>query len=142
MKKMMFALLVVGAVAFAGLRPASAQSSPALVKVPFDFIVGDRVLPAGSYRIAADIQDPSLLQITATQGKAVAAFAATGWAKNPNPMDPQVHVAFKNVDGHLFLWQIAMPGGDAHEVIVTKAEAERTLVKLNLMPAERAEPAK
>ncbi len=142
MKKTLLALLVVGTIAFAGLRPASAQSDPALVKIPFSFIVGAKVLPAGSYRIAPQLDDPSLLLVTPTKGGTAAAFAATGFAKNPNPMDQQVHVAFKNVDGHYFLWEITMPGGEAREVNVTKAEAERTLARLNLMPAEHADSAK
>jgi len=141
MKKMLFALLVVGVVGFAGPRPASAQDST-LVKVPFDFIVGGRVLPAGSYRIVPDSQDTTLLLIESTRGKMAAAFAATGWTPNPNPMDAHAHVEFKNIDGHMFLSQVAMPGSDARQVAVTKAEAERTLARLNLMPAERADTAK
>ncbi len=143
MKKMILAVLVLGVVGFAAPRFASAQvSGPALVKVPFDFIVGDKVLPAGSYRIAPDTQDPTLLFINSTNGKASAAFAATGWTTNPSPMDPEAHVAFKNVDGHMFLWRVAIAGSDTREIALTKAEAERTLAKLNLMPAERADTAK
>ncbi len=141
MKKMLFAMLVIGLVGFAGPRPASAQG-PTLVKVPFSFIVGNTVLPAGSYRLSADTQDASMLIVSNTQGKPVAAFAATGWARNPNPMDPQAHVAFKNVDGQMFLYQVSMPGSDMREIDVTRAEAERTLAKLNLLPAEHGEPAK
>jgi len=141
MKKMLFALLVVGVVGFAGPRPASAQDTT-LVKVPFDFIVGEHVLPAGSYRIVPDSQDSTLLLIESTRGKMAAAFAATGWTPNPNPMDPQARVQFKNVDGHMFLSQVALPGTDARQLIVTKTEAERTLARLNLMPAEHADSAK
>ncbi len=142
MKKLLFVVLAVGAIAFAGPRPAVAQSGNALVKIPFDFIVGDKLLPAGSYRIAPDTQDPTLLQIMSTQGKMVAAFAATGWTRNPNPRDPEAHVAFKNVDGHMFLWQVSTPGNDAREIALTRIEAERTLARLNLMPAERTDSAK
>ncbi len=142
MKKMLLAFVVLALVGFAGARTASAQSETALVKVNFPFIVGDRVLPAGSYRITPDTQDPMLLLIASTKGKPAAAFAATGRSDNPNPMDPKVHVAFKNIDGQYFLWRITIPGSDGREVALTKAEAERTLAKLNLMPVEHAEPAK
>jgi hypothetical protein len=142
MKKLIPAVFVVAVLGFAGVRPASAQSDTAIVKVPFDFIVGDRVLPAGSYRIAPDMNDSTLLFVTSTRGTTAAAFAATGWTPNPNRADGQAHVAFKNVDGHMFLWQVAMPGADAREVTVTKTGAERTLARLNLMPAERADSAK
>ncbi len=141
MKKMVFGLLVViGLTGIVGLRSASAQDTPALVNVPFAFIVGNKVLPAGSYRIVADVQDPSLLLVENTNPRvnAAAAFAATEWAPNPNPQDPHVQVAFKNVDGHMFLWRVAMPASDAHYIPLNKAEAERRLAALNLMPAEPA----
>jgi hypothetical protein len=35
-----------------------------------------------------------------------------------------------------------MPGRDTREVLVSKVSAERTLAKLNLMPAEHADVAK
>ena len=142
MKKILFAVLVVAAAAIAAPRSASAQTNPALVNVPFKFIVGDAVLPAGSYRISSDTQDPSVLVVTNLQGKPAATFATAGWTSNPNVMDPQVHVAFKTVDGQNFLWRITMPGGSGREVLFTKAEAERTLAKLNLLPEQRGEPTK
>ncbi len=140
MKKALFALLVVAAVAIAAPRSASAQTAPTLVKVPFQFIVGETVLPAGSYRIAS--QDSSALLITSLKGKPVAAFASTVRTENPTPTNPHVHVAFKNIDGQYFLWQVSMPGSDSREVIVTRAQAKRTLAKLNLGRAEHADVAK
>ncbi len=137
MRKILFALLMVAIVAFGGLRPASAQSSmSALVNVPFDFIVGGRVLPAGTYEISAAVKDPTLLTVSSTGDKRVSVFAATNWATGLVPNDPNVRVAFKNVHGHMFLWQIAMPGGNGREIVVTRAEAVRTLAKLNLLPTD------
>ncbi len=134
MKKIAVVLLAVGIVGFAGLRPACAQSSVSgLVNVPFSFIVGDRVLPAGNYHITAAVTDPTLLTIANVRDRRVAAFAATNWSTGPVASDAPVRVAFKNVRGHMFLWQIAMPGGNGRELVVTKAGAERTLAKLNLL---------
>ncbi len=141
MKKILLSLMVVAVVAFGGLRTASAQSQSALVKVPFDFIVGDRVLPSGSYRVAADTQDPTLLRIESTMDRKVATFAAT--LADDGPRAGDVQAAFTNVDGHMFLSRITMPGGEARRIAVNKTEAERTLARLNLMPAEvQAEPVK
>ncbi len=138
MKKMLFVLLVVAIAGFAGLRPASAQSYSAIVNVPFEFIVSGHVLPAGHYRIAPDPRDSTLLVITNTRDTAAAAFAVTGLAPNTAGEGAEARVAFKNVDGHMFLSQIFLPGTDAHEITVTKAEAERTLAKLNLAPVNVA----
>jgi hypothetical protein len=135
MKKLVFALLVGASAAILAPGSGYAQTAPALVKVPFNFIVGDVLLPAGSYRIAADTQDSSLLVITRTNGKP-GAFAVTGRMEGRASTDAQVHVAFKNVDGRYFLWTVAMPGGDWREIAVTRAQAERTLARLNLLAAE------
>jgi hypothetical protein len=142
MRKTLFALLLVGVFGFAGVRPALAQSDAALVKVSFPFIAGQKVLPAGSYRISADARDSSLLLIASTSVATDAAFVATGSTEIADAMGSQVHVAFKNVDGHYFLWKIAMPDGSARQINVTKVEADRTLARLNLMPVERGDSAK
>ena len=141
MKKILFSVMVVAVVAFGGLRTASAQSHSALVTVPFDFIVGDRVLPSGSYRVAADVQDPTLLLIENTRDRKVATIAAT--LSDDGPSAGDVQAAFTKIDGHMFLSRITMADGGARRIAVTKADAERTLARLNLMPAEgQAEPVK
>jgi hypothetical protein len=142
MKRSLFALLAVAAVVLAAPRSASAQTAQTLVKVPFQFIVGEIVLPAGSYRIASETQTPSVLLITSLAGKPVAAFAYTTRTENQAPKDTQAHVAFKNIGGQYFLWQVAVPGSDAREMSFTRAQAERTLAKLKLSPADRADVAK
>ena len=50
----------------------------------------------------------------------------------------QAQVKFNNFFGHYFLQSVSLPGKDAREVKITKAQAEQTLAKLNLMPAEHA----
>jgi hypothetical protein len=112
------------------------------VKVPFHFIVGDKVLPAGSYRIAGQNEDPATLLITPTDGHSAAAFASTQWVGVPESMNTSVRLAFKNFDGQYFLWRVAMPGQDTREIVLSKESAERTLARLNLMPAEHANVAK
>lgn len=143
MKKTLFTFLVVAVATLAAPRPTSAQSAPALVKIPFQFIAGGTVLPAGSYWISPDTHDPSVMLLANVNGKPAAVFAVfAATAVNPTLLDPQVRVAFKNVDGQHFLWQVTMPGDDAREVIVTRAQAQRTLAKLNLIPAQHADVAK
>ncbi len=143
MKKISLALLVAGVVSLAGVSQARAQvNGPALFKAPFAFIVGDKVLPAGNYRITAQAEDSSVLMITNADGKGIAAFATTtGGDLAPAGMK-DVNVAFKNFDGHYFLSQVTMPSSSARVIHVTKVSAERTLARLNLMPIERADTAK
>jgi hypothetical protein len=141
MKKLAIVLLVAGACSFAVV-PVARAGDPALVKVPFQFIVGERVLPAGEYRIEPQTSDATVLMVTNTAKGQASAFAvapSTGLGAAPGTL---VHVAFKNFSGQYFLWQITMPGRDTQEVKLTKKQAEQTLVRLNLMPAERADVAK
>lgn len=140
MKKMLVALLVAGVCSFAGVATARADSDTAVVKVPFQFIVGDKVLPAGEYRIEHQ-GDPSVLMITRADGKG-GALAITQSTGVPTPSDAQVRVAFKNFEGRSFLWQVGMPGQDTREIKLTKESAERVLARLNLMAAEPARSAK
>ncbi len=143
MEKILVALLVAGTASFAAISPVAAQSSEAaLVKIPFQFVVGDKIMPAGSYRISAQTSDWSVLMISSLDGKAAAAFASTQAIPNPAPHSQNAQVRFSNYYGQYFLQQVALPGRDARVVRVTKAQAERTLTRLSLMPAQRADTAK
>lgn len=143
MKKMLVAVLMAVVVMFAGSSLASAQSNAALAKVPFKFIAGGKLLPAGSYRITVQPDDPTMLLITSDDHKSAAAFAVTEWAGGPDSAPGvKVHLTFKNFNGQYFLSQVAMPGQDTRLIPLTKGAAEQVLVRLNLMPAERADVAK
>ncbi len=142
MKKTILALLVIGAVTMVAPRFVAAQSDPAVVKVPFQFIVGDRLMPAGTYRIASDPTDRTLITIEELGGKGASVFAETNWTGNSTEYGAKVNVQFKNVDGHYFLAEVAIPGDNVRAVTLTKADAERALARLNLMPIERGDAAK
>ncbi len=143
MNKTLVTLLVAGTALFAAVSPAAAQSSDAaLVKVPFQFIVGNTMMPAGTYRISAETANWSVLMISSADGKAAAVFASTEAAVNPAPQSRDPQVWFDNYYGQYFLREVAMPARNARLVKITRTQAAQTLAKLNLMPAERAEPAK
>lgn len=144
MKKTSLVLLLAGVVSLAGVFSARAQTTdPALVKVPFKFIVGGKLLPAGSYRISAQTPDAAILLVSSVERKGISAIAVTqGLANQSSSTGSAVHVAFKNYDGQYFLSMVSMPNEDSREVLLSKASAEVMLAKLNLMPAERADTAK
>jgi hypothetical protein len=144
MKKTLVVLLVAGVVSLAGVFSVQAQSTdPALVKVPFKFIVGGTLLPAGSYRISAQTQDAAILLVSNLDRKDIGAMAVTQALVNPSSNDGTVHVAFKNYGGQYFLSTVSMPGEDSRVVVLSQASAEQMLAKLNLKPAEAvATPAK
>ncbi len=139
MRSILLTLLVVGLVGIADARPACAQSSVlGTINAPFDFIVGDRVMPAGRYEVCATTNDPTLLVVTSATDTANAVLVAAIWTHNPALRETGVRFAFKKVRGHMFLWQIVTPGGSGREIVVTKATAERTLAKLSLLGTDVA----
>ncbi len=139
MRNTLFALLVVGLVGLADVRPARAQSSVlGVVTAPFDFIAGDRLLPAGRYEVSTTTHDPTLLIVTNMTDTAYGALVPAIWANNAALRDAGARFSFKKVRGHMFLWQIVMPGGFGREIILTKASTERTLAKLSLATADVA----
>ncbi len=136
MKKMMFALAAAAVLVFAGVAPARAQGSyPGIVKVPFQFVVNGRVLPAGTYRITKN--NGMVLTIESMSGPGNAVVFAT------EPLDAttsvaNIHVEFKNYRGQYFLWKVTIPEQGVRGVALHEPEMNRTLARLNLLPAEPA----
>jgi hypothetical protein len=137
-KKILIAIIAAGVVSFAATSPAAAQSlgaTAAVVKVPFQFIAGQRLLPAGNYRVDPQTADWSIVRISNVQGS-MAALVTTQTVATTSADDVHSLLTFTKVRGQYFLQGVALPGRDARVVLVTKAEAERTLARLNLLNAE------
>ncbi len=143
MKKMFVSLLAAAIVSIAAIAPAAAQgdNGTSIVNVPFRFIVGDKLMPAGSYRVTPQSDDWSVVMISGVHSN-LAVLTPTEAESQPVTGLQKPQFWFNNYYGQYFLAKFAVPGRDARIVKVTKAEAERTLAKLNLMPAERGDPAK
>ena len=142
MKKILFAVALVGVVSLTGISPAAAQSGPsaAIVNVPFQFVVADRMLPAGNYRIEAQSDDWSVIRVTNLDSKGMVAFTPSrGGTVSSTFADPQV--TFAKFHGQYFLQRVEV-SGRARELAITPAGAERTLAKLNLLAGEPGTPAK
>ena len=126
MKKLLFGALVAGVALAAAPRVASAFSDAAVVNVPFEFMVNRTVLPAGSYRITADVEDPTLIYIASMDGRHAAVAAAVALA--PNEVS-KVEVEFKQSGGERYLWKIDVPGDDSLELAAPPAAAVQTLAR-------------
>jgi hypothetical protein len=139
MKKVLVALLAAGVVSLFGVSSVRAEDTMdhSIVKVPFSFIVGNKLLPAGTYRIEAESDAPTTLVIQSTGRTSATAFAETDWAGDqPSFTSQKVRVQFKNYDGRYFLSQVVMPGEDARVIPLTERSAEHSLTALNLMPTQ------
>ncbi len=141
MKKSLVVLFLTGVVSLAGAVSAQAQSADAaLVKVPFQFIVSGKVLPAGSYRISAQTPDAAVLLISSLKGSNVAAVTLTQAGLSASS-DDAVRVAFTKYGGQYFLSMVSMPGEAARAVVLSPASAEQALARLNLKATGTADTA-
>ena len=99
------AILIVGT-AVGSVTRASAQQSEVLAKVPFDFVVEGRTLPAGTYRIEPQ---GDFLLIDSLDGKA-AAFATA--IQGDTSADGEAELYFHVVGGERFLRRILFAGSE------------------------------
>lgn len=81
--------LLIGLTLTAGVASAQGQSTSRRVvaDIPFDFIVGDKTLPAGKYQVGAATSNGEGVRITSRTGKASAirlSHPATDKSKNKN----------------------------------------------------------
>ncbi len=143
MKKLLAALVVAVAVSFAANSPATAQNAEAaIVKIPFQFIAGGRVLPSGTYRIDTINSDRGVIRIASRDADPVTAVVSTVPLRNEEPTAAHPKVTFVRYRGQYFLRSVAVPGWDARLVILTPEGEERMLAKLNLLNAEPAASAR
>ena len=96
------AILIVGA-AVGSVTRVSAQEPQVVAKVPFDFVVEDRTLPAGNYRIEPQ---GGFLLIDRTDGKAAVYVTAIPGDTTGNE---KAELYFDVVNGERFLRRIASP---------------------------------
>ncbi len=128
-KQLLVAVMIVGVLALAGSLPAYAQGSPSKVTVPFQFIVGETVLPAGSYVVTNVADRSDIVAIQSVDGKLVATafLQATGiWSQKPNAL-----FSFQKIGGRYFLSEVSIPGSDARAISLPRQRVEAMLVKLN-----------
>ena len=109
----------------AGVHGASAQIiSPVEFTTTFPFAVGNTTVPAGSYTITPDIDNPSILELT---GKGMSVFFQVDATQAPD-RSPKTEVVFKRYGNGYVLKDIWMEGDRAGAETLT-LEAENHLSK-------------
>lgn len=129
-KQVLVALMVVGILALAGSVPAYAQGSK--VTVPFPFIVGETVLPAGSYLVTTVAERSDVLAIRSVDGKAMATAlmqATATWSEKRH-----IVLSFQRYGGRFFLSEVNMPGSNGRALPLPKQQLEAMLARLNGKP--------
>lgn len=128
MRKQLLVAVTVGVLALVGSSTAYAQSYVTRVTVPFQFIVGDTVLPAGSY-VASNIGEGlGMLSVRSEDGQS-AVSVLVNLADTPSP-GTNAAFSFAKIGGQCFLSTVTTPGMRAQVIPLPKERVEAVLAKL------------
>jgi hypothetical protein len=132
MNRIHTALLGVGLL----LAGSAAQAQGTHVKgtIPFNFVVGNQVLPAGEYEVTSESFGSPAILIRSDDGKASASLAMTISCSSYKPAD-KTKLVFHIVAGQYFLSQIWTQGNDRGREL-RKSRAEVQLAKNNNASSE------
>jgi hypothetical protein len=120
-----------GILLLAGVPRADAQIINTVeFTTPFPFTVGAAMLPAGSYTIRPDEDDPSILEL---HGAHSSVFFET--ANVPAPRPEKTEVVFKRYGDAYVLKDVYVEGSDTGAESVS-AEGERHMAKRSSSPTE------
>jgi hypothetical protein len=115
--KSKLAVLALSVLAIAA--PAFAQSTNLRAEIPFDFVVGKAVMPAGEYLVQSQT-NPAILVIRNTGGQG--AMVVAHYARS-NKAAANSKLVFRGYDGEYFLSQIWTEGDESgRELTITKRE--------------------
>ena len=125
--------LVVAVLLLPGVRTLSAQPVT-VARIPFPFIIGGAVMPAGEYRLAMRQGDQATLHIASTCGR-FAAFVGVSPASvvtdSGNPT-----LVFRRIGNGYFLSTVNIPGEQGREIATpTGAAAARLSMLITGRPA-------
>jgi len=130
-KKLFVSLLGFGLIVLLRAPVVRAQGfgdDEAVVKVPFQFVAGDTVLPAGVYRVTADSESPNVVWIASTDGKSVAVVDTE--CGGPLVTKAQPQLVFRKYGSTCFLTSINVPGDDGRLIPLTRADVAQQLAHM------------
>ncbi|HMV50880.1 MAG TPA: hypothetical protein PLD20_31425 [Blastocatellia bacterium] len=130
-KNMLHSVAIFMFVLFCCSLPASAQSLERLVKarIPFDFQVGDKRLPAGEYTIKRDPQMTGFLVVEGAQRQVMVTVYTFPLHQSEKPGKPKL--IFREYEGTHFLAEVKIEEHDCGYAI-GKSKTERRLAKRSM----------
>jgi hypothetical protein len=116
--------LVVGLALAAGVQSSNAQitSHGVTAMIPFDFIVGEKTLPAGRYLVSSATSDSAGLKIQNQEGKSVAFRLSNPLTETSQKR--KVRMVFHRYGQQYFLTQVWSGDGDGRELRRSKLESK------------------
>lgn len=128
MRKQLLVAVAVVVLTLVGSSAAYAQPSLTRVSVPFQFIVGDTVLPAGAYTVS-NIGEPGMLVVRSEDGKSVASVLVN-LGDRPSS-GTNAALSFTKISGQHFLSRVNTPDAREQVIPLPKDRVEAVLAKLN-----------
>jgi len=108
MKKVFFRITIMWALAFIAATQTMRAQEPVLVNIPFAFTAGEKVLPAGEYRVEKSARGSLMLLIQRTD-RSAAAFVPS-IAAQANATQTQSKLVFHRYGNRYFLSQVWIAG--------------------------------
>jgi hypothetical protein len=105
MKKSFLRITGMLALAFLAATQTVRAQQPLIANVPFEFTAGDKMLPAGEYRVQKSSDGSPALLIQRTDGSAVTYVQSSGVELNPN-QQAQSKLVFHRYGDRYFLSQV------------------------------------
>jgi len=120
-------LLLVTVTFVTAVASANGQSrNPARANIPFDFAVGDKVLPAGEYQVSALTDGQSVILVRSRDGKE-SAIRLT-YTENKTVVAEKGTLVFRRYANHYFLAEIWSAGEQTGRRLL-KSKHERAIEK-------------
>ncbi len=121
-------IVAAAMISAAGVSVASAQTR-VVAKVPFDFVVGETVMPAGSYTVQGVEDETGVVSVESADGRA----AAVTLAQPTEPLETfsGPHLVFEKFGGRYFLARVVADAGNEQAILLTPAKMERELTLIN-----------
>ena len=124
----LLAILVPSLLHAAPARAQMLNADELTVDVPFPFVVGDAMLPAGRYDVRAATDDPSVMWLTSSNSAHTAVANMTWGGAVFDGRDADLR--FKVFGNTHFLSRIDIPGESGRVLPVTSEEVEQELVRV------------
>jgi hypothetical protein len=115
--------LAAAMIAIVGVAPARAEEV-VTATVPFDFIVGQMVMPAGKY-VISEPMDPAIVAVRSADGRHFS-FVLT-IPDSPNDSAVQPELVFDRIGARSFLVQIVTGSDNIREIPLTDAMKGRVI---------------
>ena len=132
-------LMIVVALAFvAAVASANGQSQQAVANIPFEFVVGDKSLPAGEYGVGKFNASGEVLRITSTEDNESALRLTSPVTRGSAP--DKSTLVFHRYANHYFLTQVWSAGETTGRQLM-KSKQERAIEREMAAISSRSESA-